>query len=208
MAENELARSIRGGAGGRDGGGGDGDGGGGGSIGGGGGGIYGGGGSGGGQDGGSSGGGGGSVGGADGGGSSGGGGEQSTFVCQVFENISDLLSWDRFDAAVLMVPHNVHQSYATSCLHANKHVLLEKPLAHTLESAVTLLEEVAKATSRVCMIGEQSPHWPEVRLKHGQTMPYRYLCKYSFPRIREDFYNKGQLVLFFKSSLLYFYQSF
>lgn len=66
-----------------------------------------------------------------------------------------------------MVPHNVHQPYATSCLCANKHVLLEKPLAHTLESAVTLLEEVSKATNHVCMVGEQSPYWPEVRGRNG-----------------------------------------
>jgi len=88
-------------------------------------------------------------------------------VAQVFGTIADLLSWDKFDAAVLMVPHNVHQPYATSCLRANKHVLLEKPLAHTLESAAALLEEVAKTTSRVCMVGEQSPYWPEVRRRRG-----------------------------------------
>ena len=86
------------------------------------------------------------------------------FFFQVFGTMSELLSWNKFDAAVLMVPHHLHVAYATACLHSNKHVLLEKPLAHSLESAVSLLEEVGKTTSSVCMIGEQSPHWPEVRM--------------------------------------------
>lgn len=71
------------------------------------------------------------------------------------------MSWGRFDAAVLMVPHDMHQPYAQACLSENKHVLLEKPLAHSMKSALDLLEQVKKSKT-VFMVGEQSPHWPEV----------------------------------------------
>ena len=74
------------------------------------------------------------------------------------------MSWERFDAAILMVPHYLHAEYAQTCLHANKHVLLEKPLAHSMESAVHLIE---KATDQLLfMVAEQSPHWPEVSPSH------------------------------------------
>ena len=76
-------------------------------------------------------------------------------------SLHDALQWGKFDAAVLMVPHHLHETYAVQCLAADKHVLLEKPLAHTLDSCCRLLE-AAKGSNRVFMVGENSPHWPEV----------------------------------------------
>ena len=83
---------------------------------------------------------------------------------QIFSSLPDLLSWGEFDAAVLMVPHHLHQPYAQACLHDNKHVLVEKPIAHSVRSAVELLEETKKSKT-VFMVGEQSPHWPEVLIQ-------------------------------------------
>ena len=83
---------------------------------------------------------------------------------QVFTSFSDCLQWGKFDAAVIMLPHNLHEPYATDCLRANKHVLLEKPMAHSLPSCTRLMKEAEKSDALI-MIGEQSPHWPEV----GQT---------------------------------------
>lgn len=84
------------------------------------------------------------------------------FTSQVFPKLSDLLDWGQFDAVVLMVPHHLHEPYAQACLRGNKHVLLEKPLAPNVESALHVLEE-ARKTRTVFMVGEQSPYWPEVR---------------------------------------------
>ena len=47
------------------------------------------------------------------------------------------------------------------CLAAGKHVLLEKPLSHTLESCVRLVGAAEEARS-VFMVGENSAFWPEV----------------------------------------------
>ena len=80
---------------------------------------------------------------------------------QVFTSLSDALQWGEFDAAVLMVPHHLHESCAVQCLEAGKHVLLEKPLAHTLDSCRRLLA-AAEGSDRVFMVGENSSHWPEV----------------------------------------------
>jgi len=82
---------------------------------------------------------------------------------QVFTSLHDALQWGKFDAAVVMVPHHLHETCAVQCLAAGKHVLLEKPLAHTLDSCSRLLE-AAKCSNRVFMVGENSQHWPEVEL--------------------------------------------
>lgn len=60
-----------------------------------------------------------------------------------------------------MVPHHHHESCTVQCLEAGKHVLLEKPLAHTLDSCRRLLA-AAEGSDRVFMVGENSSHWPEV----------------------------------------------
>lgn len=85
-----------------------------------------------------------------------------THTQQVFLSLSDCLERGAFDAAVIMVPHYLHESCATDCLRAGKHVLLEKPLAHSVPSCLRLLK-MAQEVDRVFMIGEQSPYWPEVR---------------------------------------------
>ena len=77
------------------------------------------------------------------------------------DSLSAALDSDGFDAVVLMVPHYLHEEYAARCLRRGKHVLLEKPLAHSLESCRRLLQ-TAEESSGVFMVGEQSPFWPEV----------------------------------------------
>ena len=85
-----------------------------------------------------------------------------SLTMQVFDSIEQCLSWGKFDAAVVMVPHHLHEDHASSLLRAGKHVLLEKPLAHTIASCKRLLT-VAEQSKSVFMIGENSAHWPEVR---------------------------------------------
>ena len=84
--------------------------------------------------------------------------------------MSEALSWGQFDAAVLMVPHDLHEPLTVQCVDAGKHVLLEKPLSHTLDSCLRLVE-AAEGASSVVMVGENSAFWPEVG--RGKTLARR-----------------------------------
>ena len=81
-------------------------------------------------------------------------------MMQVFTELSQALDGNDFDAAVLMVPHHLHHDMAVQCLSAGKHVLLEKPLAHTVKACLRL-QQISRETDRVFMLGEQSCYWPE-----------------------------------------------
>ena len=60
-----------------------------------------------------------------------------------------------------MVPHHLHVKLAKECLLKGKHVLLEKPLATSIEGCKELLS-LAQDTDKVFMVAENSPRWPEV----------------------------------------------
>jgi len=66
-----------------------------------------------------------------------------------------------FDAVDIMLPHNRHEDAVLDCFSAGKHVLLEKPIAHTLESCERILTEASKA-DKVFMIAEQAQYWPDI----------------------------------------------
>ncbi|ELZ42123.1 oxidoreductase domain protein [Halorubrum californiense DSM 19288] len=60
--------------------------------------------------------------------------------------------YDACDAVLVTTPNRFHEEYATSALEAGLDVLLEKPLAHTLESAERIAE-AARAAEGFCMVG-------------------------------------------------------
>lgn len=72
------------------------------------------------------------------------------FGVETFENAEELYAIT--DAVIVTTPNRFHEEYATGALEAGLDVLLEKPLAHTLESA----ERIATAASDApgfCMVG-------------------------------------------------------
>ena len=66
-----------------------------------------------------------------------------------------------FDAALIAVPHHLHEPVATEALDAGLHVLLEKPLAPTLDACERILA-AAHAAGTVFMVAENAQYWPEV----------------------------------------------
>src|SRR5438128_1799644 len=57
------------------------------------------------------------------------------------------------DAAIVAVPDTAHETPASLLLKARKAVLLEKPMAHTLDAALRLVE-VARASQGRRMVGD------------------------------------------------------
>ncbi len=72
------------------------------------------------------------------------------FGVHAYENEEDLYA--ECDAVFITTPNRFHEEYATSALEAGLDVLLEKPLAHTVESAERIAEAAADAEG-FCMVG-------------------------------------------------------
>jgi predicted dehydrogenase len=76
---------------------------------------------------------------------------------------ADVLADDSVDAVVIATPVGTHAALAHEALEAEKHVFLEKPLASSLEEALTLHEQ---ATQRglVLMVGHTFLYSPPVNM--------------------------------------------
>ena len=68
-----------------------------------------------------------------------------------FESYEELYQADA-DAVVVTTPNKFHEEYAIAALQSGLDVLLEKPLAHSLESAERIAEAARNADS-FCMVG-------------------------------------------------------
>ena len=78
-----------------------------------------------------------------------------------FGSIDDAVASGTFDAALIMVPHRLHEELAVAALRAGKHVLLEKPMAPTLDACDRILA-AARSSSTVFLVAENAQYWPEV----------------------------------------------
>ena len=80
---------------------------------------------------------------------------------QAFTSLDEALAKGDFDAVDIMLPHDLHEPIALQCLAAGKHVLLEKPMAPTLDACDRILAAAREAPS-VFMVAENSQYWPEI----------------------------------------------
>ena len=88
------------------------------------------------------------------------------FGIHAYEDESDL--YEACGAVLITTPNRFHEEYAISALEAGLDVLLEKPLAHTLESAERIAE-AAREADGFCMVGFNNRFAEPVQvIKHYQ----------------------------------------
>ncbi|MFK0006426.1 Gfo/Idh/MocA family protein [Paenarthrobacter sp. NPDC090520] len=63
----------------------------------------------------------------------------------------DLLEKVRPDVVHICTPHHLHASIAADCLEAGVSVIVEKPLAHTLEEGRRLIEVAERSTAKIAV---------------------------------------------------------
>ena len=72
-----------------------------------------------------------------------------------YENIEDLLAaHDDLDVAIIATPDFWHAPHTNACLRAGLHVYCEKMMAHTVESARTMVQTM-RETGKLLQIGHQ-----------------------------------------------------
>ena len=85
-----------------------------------------------------------------------------------FPTLAQALQHADFDAVDIMVPHHLHEELVIMAFAAGKHVLLEKPMAPTIDACQRILDAAAQARTQfpglVFMVAENAQYWPEIVL--------------------------------------------
>ncbi|GAB7017708.1 Gfo/Idh/MocA family protein [Halostagnicola bangensis] len=79
------------------------------------------------------------------------------FDADTYESHEGLIEDGAVDAVIVTTPNRFHESIATAALEAGLDVLVEKPLAHTLESAERIADVEAESDG-ICMVGFHNRH--------------------------------------------------
>ncbi|WP_226006243.1 Gfo/Idh/MocA family protein [Natrinema salinisoli] len=79
------------------------------------------------------------------------------YGARTYETHDELVADDAVDAVIVTTPNRFHEPIAAAALERDLDVLVEKPLAHTLESAERIAEAAARSAG-ICMVGFHNRH--------------------------------------------------
>jgi len=83
-------------------------------------------------------------------------------ACRITGDFREAIVDPDLDAVDICLPHDLHAPVSIDCLGAGKHVLVEKPIAATLEEAERMIEEAEKC-GVVLMVAENEVYSPLYR---------------------------------------------
>jgi predicted dehydrogenase len=112
-----------------------------------------------------------------------------------YGSLETALAHGDVDAVDVMLPHDLHEAVALEVFAAGKHLLLEKPMAPTVEACERILA-ASRRSGRVFMVGETAQYWPEVVAARdlvregriGHVLEARAIAKYA---PSDEFYAPG-----------------
>jgi predicted dehydrogenase len=80
-----------------------------------------------------------------------------------YRDYAEMLDKEDLDAVAIATPDHLHRGVSVDCLEAGKHVLLEKPLATTLQDGEAIAQ-VVRETGKIFMVNHGLRQKPAIRL--------------------------------------------
>lgn len=86
--------------------------------------------------------------------------------CEIVKDYHDVLDRDDLHLVSICTPPYTHAQIAVDMLHAGKHVLVEKPMASSLEECDRMLEAAEQSNRILSVVGQNRFRDPIMKLKH------------------------------------------
>ena len=91
----------------------------------------------------------------------------SKYNVSYYAEIEDLIQKEKIDLAIVCTPHPFHLNPAKLAANSGAHVLVEKPLASTLEDADKIIEACKNAGVKLGVIRQRRWYEPVIRVKEA-----------------------------------------
>jgi predicted dehydrogenase len=93
-----------------------------------------------------------------------------------YGDLTSALANPAIQSCVICVPHDLHEAFSTAAVTAKRHVLLEKPIAHTMASAERIVALATEAANdKAFMLAEQMDYLPVLANVRKLDQPVRYV---------------------------------
>jgi predicted dehydrogenase len=89
------------------------------------------------------------------------------FHARPYTDTGDMVASEKLDAVVIGTPHPVHRAPALAALEAGAHVLVEKPLASSLEDCDAMIRTADKYDKKLGMISQRRFFEPSMRIRRA-----------------------------------------
>jgi UDP-N-acetyl-2-amino-2-deoxyglucuronate dehydrogenase len=91
----------------------------------------------------------------------------SRYGVKAYTDISEMVRNEKLDAVTVCTPHPLHKEHCVQALKAGAHVLIEKPLASSLEDCDTMLAAARETGKQIAVISQRRFYSPCLRLKNA-----------------------------------------
>ena len=82
-------------------------------------------------------------------------------------DVTEMVTKEKIDALIVCTPHPAHRQPAIDAMEAGAHVLIEKPMASSLEDCDAMLEAARKHGREIGVMGQRRWYRPCIRLKEA-----------------------------------------
>jgi predicted dehydrogenase len=87
-----------------------------------------------------------------------------------YDDIQEMIHASQIDVVTICTPHPAHKDAALQAIQAGAHVLVEKPLAATLEDCDAMIEAAGKKKVLLGTISQRRYYEPALRVKRAGAM--------------------------------------
>ena len=89
----------------------------------------------------------------------------SKYQVKAYPDITEMVTQEKLDIVTICTPHPVHREPAILAMRAGAHVLIEKPLASSLEDCDAMLQVAQETGKQIGIISQRRFYSPSLRLK-------------------------------------------
>jgi len=91
----------------------------------------------------------------------------SRYKIKAYTDVSEMVAREQIDVVIICTPHPNHRGPALAALEAGAHVLVEKPLASSLEDCDAMIEAGRRSGKQVGVVGQRRWYPPAIRIRQA-----------------------------------------